>query len=201
MLDLFFPIGPVGTRKDSGSATPSSQGGGEASRSGSVQSDESGRGSDDGVVLQMQQSVDDSNAKDNELTLVLSKLKDVDGILEQLAVFWAHTEVILEVLLQKSEHVERFVEFAHKPRLLSRFKQRMDEYKKFWESVQVRRAALFLIPLLRPTRSLTLNFGDLSLCTSNYCRACAGIILMLWLIHLHLTACLATRGLPDSMGS
>jgi len=76
------------------------------------------------------------DVKHHELDLVLSKLKDVDGILEQLAVFWAHTEVILEVLLQKSEHVERFVEFAHKPRLLHRFQQRMGEYRAFWTSIQ-----------------------------------------------------------------
>lgn len=74
--------------------------------------------------------------KSQELSLVLGKLKDVDHILEHLAIFWAQTEVILDVLLQKSDHVERFVEFAHKPRLLSRFRQRMGEYKRFWKDVQ-----------------------------------------------------------------
>ena len=32
--------------------------------------------------------------------------------------------------------MERFVEYAHKPRLLARFHQRMGEYKQFWQSVQ-----------------------------------------------------------------
>ena len=41
-----------------------------------------------------------------ELNLVLAKLKDVDQILEHLAIFWAQTEVILDVLLQKSDHGE-----------------------------------------------------------------------------------------------
>jgi len=74
--------------------------------------------------------------KSRELTLVLAKLRDVDQILEHLAVFWAQTEVILEVLLQKSEHVERFVSYSHKPRLKDRFVERLAEYRMFWVGVQ-----------------------------------------------------------------
>ena len=44
--------------------------------------------------------------------------------------------MILDVLLQKSEHVERFVEYSHKPRLHTRFQQRLGEYRAFWSGVQ-----------------------------------------------------------------
>ncbi|TFJ80248.1 hypothetical protein NSK_008391 [Nannochloropsis salina CCMP1776] len=77
-----------------------------------------------------------ASPKSRELSLVLAKLQDVDQILEHLAVFWAQTEVILEVLLQKSEHVERFVAYSHKPRLKDRFLERLDEYRAFWVGVQ-----------------------------------------------------------------
>ena len=45
--------------------------------------------------------------------------------------------------LQKSEHVEKFLEFAREPQLLGRFRQRLAEYKRFWVDVQaVSRATL-----------------------------------------------------------
>ena len=42
----------------------------------------------------------------------------------------ANTECIFEVLLQKSDHVERFVDYASKPRLMQRFNERLSEYKQ-----------------------------------------------------------------------
>lgn len=44
----------------------------------------------------------------------------VDLILEQLGVFWANTEVVLELLTKKGQHVEHFIGFANKPRLMQR---------------------------------------------------------------------------------
>lgn len=41
-------------------------------------------------------------------------------ILEQLGVFWANTEVVLELLTKKGQHVEHFIGFANKPRLMQR---------------------------------------------------------------------------------
>jgi hypothetical protein len=46
----------------------------------------------------------------------LQLLHEVDGVLEQLALFWANTEVIFDLLLRKGDLVERFVAYAHKPR-------------------------------------------------------------------------------------
>lgn len=47
-------------------------------------------------------------------------------------------QVIFDVLLRKGDLVEKFVAFANKPRLLQRFRERLADYKRFWEGVQVR---------------------------------------------------------------
>lgn len=57
--------------------------------------------------------------------------------MEQLSVFWANTEVVLDLLTKKGQHVEQFIGFASKPRLMARFKERMEEYKRFWENVSI----------------------------------------------------------------
>ena len=61
----------------------------------------------------------------------------VDVILEQLSVFWANTEVVLDVLTKKGQHIEQFIGFSHKPRLIARFRDRMEEYKRFWEGISI----------------------------------------------------------------
>ncbi len=61
----------------------------------------------------------------------------MDEILEQLSVFWANTEVVLDLLTKKGQHVEQFIGFASKPRLMARFRERMEEYKRFWENVSM----------------------------------------------------------------
>jgi len=61
----------------------------------------------------------------------------VDKILEQLGVFWANTEVVLDLLTKKGQHVEHFIGFASKPRLMERFRERMEDYKRFWENVSI----------------------------------------------------------------
>merc|ERR1719258_469222 len=67
----------------------------------------------------------------------------VDAVLERLALLWDSTEVVFDTLLQKSEHIEKFLEFAREPQLLGRFRQRLAEYKRFWVDVQaVSRATL-----------------------------------------------------------
>lgn len=58
-------------------------------------------------------------------------------ILEQLGLFWSNTEVVLDLLTKKGQHVEQFIGFSSKPRLLARFKERMEEYKRFWEGIQM----------------------------------------------------------------
>ena len=58
-------------------------------------------------------------------------------ILEQLGIFWANTEVVLDLLTKKGQHVEQFIGFSSKPRLMARFRERMEEYKRFWEGIRL----------------------------------------------------------------
>lgn len=71
----------------------------------------------------------------SRLAEALHKLRQVDMILEQLSVFWANTEVVLDMLTKKGQHVERLIGFSQKPRLMARFHERMHEYTRFWEGV------------------------------------------------------------------
>ena len=71
----------------------------------------------------------------SRLAEALHKLRQVDMILEQLSVFWANTEVVLDMLTKKGQHVERLIGFSQKPRLMARFRERMHEYTRFWEGV------------------------------------------------------------------
>lgn len=57
--------------------------------------------------------------------------------MEELSVFWANTEVVLDLLTKKGQHVEQFIGFASKPKLMARFLERMEEYKRFWENVSM----------------------------------------------------------------
>lgn len=52
--------------------------------------------------------------------------------------FLVMLQVIFDVLLRKADLVEKFVAFANKPRLLQRFRERLADYKRFWQGVQVR---------------------------------------------------------------
>ncbi|CAB1117160.1 unnamed protein product [Ectocarpus sp. CCAP 1310/34] len=72
----------------------------------------------------------------SEVQQALETLQEIDSVLEQLALFWANSEVIFDVLLRKGDLVEKFVTFANKPRLLQRFRERLADYKRFWEGVQ-----------------------------------------------------------------
>jgi hypothetical protein len=61
----------------------------------------------------------------------------VDNILDELNTFWGNTEVVLDLLTKKGQHVEQFIGFSSKPKLMARFRERMEEYKRFWEGVQM----------------------------------------------------------------
>lgn len=73
----------------------------------------------------------------NKLIGALSKLRQVDVILDQLGYFWARTELVLDAITKKGQHVEQFVGYAKNPRLLARFKERIEEYKRFWEGISI----------------------------------------------------------------
>lgn len=73
---------------------------------------------------------------ESRLEGALQQLRQVDLILEQLGVFWANTEVVLELLTKKGQRAEQMVGFAHKPALMARFRQMMTEYGRFWKGIQ-----------------------------------------------------------------
>lgn len=70
-----------------------------------------------------------------QLVKALDMLQKVDTILEQLGMFWGNMEVVLDMLSKKGQHAEQFVGFSHNPKLHQRFKERVSEYKNFWEGV------------------------------------------------------------------
>ena len=39
-------------------------------------------------------------------------------------------EIVLDALTKKGQHAEHFVAFAHNPKLLARFQERMNEYRR-----------------------------------------------------------------------
>lgn len=74
-------------------------------------------------------------------------------ILEQLGVFWANTEIVLDILTKKGQHAEQFVSFAHKPKLLARFMERVVDYRKFWESIKAM-CQNYLVGVQEPAKKL-----------------------------------------------
>lgn len=76
-----------------------------------------------------------SSTAKSRLAEALDKLHEVDIILEQLSAFWTNTEVVLDRLTKKGQHVEQFIAFSQKPKLLARFKERLEEYRRFWEGI------------------------------------------------------------------
>ncbi|CAE7587893.1 unnamed protein product, partial [Symbiodinium microadriaticum] len=66
--------------------------------------------------------------RNDQMESALDMLRQVDLILEQLGRFWANTEVVLDALTKKGQHTEHFVGFAKNPKLIQRFKERVNEY-------------------------------------------------------------------------
>ena len=62
----------------------------------------------------------DAPAPERVFELALRQLERVDAVLERLALLWDSTEVVFDTLLQKSEHIEKFLEFAREPQPLAR---------------------------------------------------------------------------------
>ena len=81
-------------------------------------------------------SLQQYNNWDTQLQDVLQKLRMVDTTLDKLVYFWANIAVILDLSLKKSDHVEKFVEYANNPKLRARFLDRISEYKLFWENIR-----------------------------------------------------------------
>jgi hypothetical protein len=93
------------------------------------------------------------NRATDELQNALQMLRQVDIILEQLSVFWANTEVVLDILTKKGQHTEQFISFAHKPKLLARFMDRVVDYRNFWEGIKTM-CQSYLVGVQEPAKKL-----------------------------------------------
>mmetsp|Transcript_43159 Transcript_43159/g.63341 ORF Transcript_43159/g.63341 Transcript_43159/m.63341 type:complete len:181 (+) Transcript_43159:255-797(+) len=67
---------------------------------------------------------------------LLGDLYRIDQVMDILGALWSNIEVVLEILVVKAEHTEKFVQYASKPAILQRFKTRLNEYYRFWKSIQ-----------------------------------------------------------------
>mmetsp|Transcript_18028 Transcript_18028/g.23549 ORF Transcript_18028/g.23549 Transcript_18028/m.23549 type:complete len:880 (-) Transcript_18028:208-2847(-) len=95
------------------------------------------------VAMQKQKSLDSiklhQSESENELIILsraLTNLQKVDKLLQQHASFWSHMEVVIQVLMQRANHVESMTNFTKNPRLRGRFMQRLSEYSETWINVQ-----------------------------------------------------------------
>jgi hypothetical protein len=61
----------------------------------------------------------------------------------------------------KGRHAEKFVSFSHNPKLMEKFKGRIDEYRQFWEGVSAM------------TGTYLLGISDVELMMKNTCPSCA----------------------------
>ena len=71
-----------------------------------------------------------------QLRIAFDCMHDVDHILEQMSVFWANTEVVLETLTDRGNYVEKFIGFLSNAKLRERFLERLREYQQFWEGLR-----------------------------------------------------------------
>eukprot|EP01042_Synura_sphagnicola_P000555 gene555-599_t len=129
-------LGSEGVMGGSDSRSGSSKNGGGQSMKGGGRRGHGSDNSGEGVDATAVQVAHRPNQARNRLMEAFHKLKQVDLILEQLGVFWANTEVVLDVITKKGQHAEQFIGFAHKPKLLQRFRDRMGEYRRFWDGVR-----------------------------------------------------------------
>jgi hypothetical protein len=69
--------------------------------------------------------------RQDEIISAINVLREVDDILSQLSIFWSNTDVILDALSKKGQHIETFVSYTHNPNLVARFRERLVEYRFF----------------------------------------------------------------------
>jgi len=69
------------------------------------------------------------------ISKALEKLCQIDGLLQRHAEFWSKMEVVVDVLMQRANHVESMVSYTQNPRLRGRFIQRVKEYESLWKGL------------------------------------------------------------------
>jgi len=69
------------------------------------------------------------------ISKALAMLKEIDRLLQQHASFWSQMEVIVDVLMQRANHVESMVNYTRNPRLRGRFLERVNNYADMWNRI------------------------------------------------------------------
>mmetsp|Transcript_6984 Transcript_6984/g.13965 ORF Transcript_6984/g.13965 Transcript_6984/m.13965 type:complete len:1049 (+) Transcript_6984:578-3724(+) len=69
------------------------------------------------------------------ISKALAMLKEIDRLLQKHASFWSHMEVVVDVLLQRANHVETMVNYSRNPRLRGRFLERVNDYGQMWSQI------------------------------------------------------------------
>eukprot|EP00924_Labyrinthula_sp_SR-Ha-C_P014959 snap_masked-scaffold_9-processed-gene-3.28-mRNA-1 protein AED:0.13 eAED:0.19 QI:0/-1/0/1/-1/1/1/0/787 len=78
----------------------------------------------------------DNNISVKQLQDAILLMQQVDAMLQQHASFWSHMEVVIQVLVQRADHVEGITHFTRNPKLRGRFLQRLQEYGRTWETMK-----------------------------------------------------------------
>lgn len=77
------------------------------------------------------------NSEAAALLRALTELRRVDEILRRCTAFWENMEGTVQQLSQMKEHTQQLVMYTAKnSRLKERFEQRLEEYSRFWASLE-----------------------------------------------------------------
>ncbi|KAF7456712.1 putative calcium signaling protein kinase RAD53 [Cryptosporidium felis] len=70
------------------------------------------------------------------LVRVLAQLRMIESILGRCVAFWGNMNITIEKILQLRQHAERLLGFTENPVLRTRFDERVESYREFWQELR-----------------------------------------------------------------
>ncbi|TRY51065.1 Serine/threonine-protein kinase [Cryptosporidium tyzzeri] len=70
------------------------------------------------------------------LVRVLAQLRMIESILGRCVAFWGNMNIMIEKILQLRQHAERLLGFTANPVLRTRFDERVESYREFWQELR-----------------------------------------------------------------
>ncbi|KAK9172169.1 Serine/threonine-protein kinase [Cryptosporidium meleagridis] len=70
------------------------------------------------------------------LVRVLAQLRMIESILGRCVAFWGNMNIMIEKILQLRQHAERLLGFTENPVLRTRFDERVESYREFWQELR-----------------------------------------------------------------
>ncbi|KAH8584408.1 kinase domain-containing [Cryptosporidium sp. chipmunk genotype I] len=70
------------------------------------------------------------------LVRVLAQLRMIESILGRCVAFWGNMNIMIEKILQLRQHAERLLGFTGNPVLRTRFDERVESYREFWQELR-----------------------------------------------------------------